>query len=76
MVRLVGGAALLSLFAFRLYFPGENFLPIDSVSISVLTGVFVPITQGWLTARTTTPPARTKGQMIWYAASPRFSNRR
>ncbi len=34
-VRLVGGAALLSfLFAFGLYFPGENFLLIDPVSIA------------------------------------------
>ncbi len=45
-MRLVGGAARLSLFAFRLYFPGENFLLIDPVSISVLTGVSVPISQG------------------------------
>jgi len=45
VVRLVGGAALLSLFAFGLYFPGENFLLIDPVSIAVLTGVSVPISQ-------------------------------
>ena len=45
-VRLVGGAALLSLFAFGLYSPGENFLLIDPVSIAELTGVSVPISQG------------------------------
>jgi len=66
----------LSLFAFRLYFLGENLLPIDPVSISVLTGVFMPITQGLVDSENHQPPVRTKGQMMWYAANPRFSNRR
>jgi hypothetical protein len=48
----VGGAALL-LFALGLYFPGENFLLIDPVSISVLPECPRPSAKGGLAARTT-----------------------